>query len=380
MLEKLIFLHPSDELYGADRILLELLAALPEGVAAEVWLPSDLEHPDVALCERLVRDGWVVRHMDMPIMRRAYQTPAGLVSLAPRAFRLWRDLRRADPAFVYCTTSAAFLGAPIARIAGVPRVYGHVQEIWSNADRLILGGLAGCCHGLLVISEAVRSALPPALRERATTLVNATPEPPSVTWLGARTGPLTFLVASRWNRWKGHGTLLHAWSLAGAPGNLVVLGGPPLSGDRVDVGNLVQELDLSSSVTVVGEVADSSSHLAEADVVVMPSDEPEPFGLVAIEAFARARPVIASAGGGLLEIVTPGENGWLFPPTDAHALAELLSSLTRPEVAAAGIRARATFEDRYTVERLASQWRAAVFGAVSPMPDGARRAARSGRG
>ncbi|TWP33493.1 glycosyltransferase family 4 protein [Leekyejoonella antrihumi] len=360
--QRMIFLHSSDELYGADRILLELLVALPPGTDAEVWLPTDLKHPARPLCERLHADGRTVRHVDLPIMRRAYQTPSGLVGLTRRAESLRRELRRADPHSVYCTTSAAFLCAPVARLAGVPRVFGHVQEIWSRADRAVLGALATACHELLVISQAVRVSLPARLQSRTTALLNATEAPREVVPLTDHSGSLTFVIASRWNGWKGYPTLLRAWDLADSPGRLIILGGPPPSGDRVDVPRLVAELDRPDSVTLVGEVDDSSSYLTDADVVLVPSDRPEPFGLVAIEAFARARPVIASAAGGLLEIVTHAENGWLFPVGDADALARVLLTLSRPQVTTAGIAARRTFEDRFTIGRLRDEWRQAVFG------------------
>jgi glycosyltransferase involved in cell wall biosynthesis len=145
------------------------------------------------------------------------------------------------------------------------------------------------------------------------------------------------------------------------PGTWSVLGGPPLSGESVDVTALVAGLDDPGSVSVVGEVADSSTAYEEADVVIVPSDKPEPFGLIAIEAFARGRPVIASAAGGLLEIVTPGGDGWFFPPKDAAALAELLSSLTRDDVRTAAVAARRTFDERFTAKRFAEGWREAVF-------------------
>jgi glycosyltransferase involved in cell wall biosynthesis len=262
---------------------------------------------------------------------------------------------------VYCTTSAAFLCAPLARLAGVRRVIGHVQEIWSSGDGKILSGPARACDTLLCISDAVAASLPAGLRRRTVVVPNGTLEPARVTSLDGRSGPLSFLVASRWNGWKGHRTLLEAWDTAGAPGHLVVLGGPPRSGESVDVTALVAALHQPASVSVVGEVADSSTAYEEADVVVVPSDQPEPFGLIAIEAFARGRPVIASAAGGLLEIVTAGEDGWFFPPKDASALAELLSSLTRDDVRTAAVAARRTFDARFTAERFAEGWRKAVF-------------------
>lgn len=357
----LIFLHPSDELYGADRMLLEMLAALPPDLPVRVWLPDDLTHPAMPLCTELTRRGIEVEHRSLPILRRAYRTPRALAKLAHRAVRLHRDLRDAAPQAVYCTTSAGLLGAPVARAAGVRLVLGHVQEIWSPFDRRVLSGPARACHHLLAISDAVTRPLPAAIRRRTTVIANATPEPaiaPS-TEAGSGDGPLRFVVASRWNGWKGHGTLLAAWDRLDR-GELTVLGGPPASGDVADVPRLVAGLRRPESVTIMGEVADPSPFIAHADVVLVPSDRPEPFGLVAIEAFARSRPVIASAAGGLLDIVTPGVDGWLFPPGDVAALAHLLATVSRQDVRVRGEEARRTYEKRFGVERFATEWRTTI--------------------
>jgi glycosyltransferase involved in cell wall biosynthesis len=360
----LIFVHPSDELYGADRMLLELLAALPDEIDAQVWLPTDLTHVEAPLCEELTRRGVAVRHLDLPILRRAYQNPRGLLKLAAKGRLLAKELRAARPEIVYCTTSAAFLTAPIARMSGVRHVIGHVQEIWTRTDRMALTGAAAACHSLLAISRSAGAPLPGFLQKRITVVPNATPEPDRVVPLDDRTGPLQFVMASRWNGWKGHRTLLAAWDQLADPGHLVVLGGPPASGETVDVPALVAELSHPESVTVAGEVPDPAPYLERADVVLMPSDQPEPFGLVAIEAFARARPVVASAGGGLLDIVTEGDDGWLFPPGDATALAGLLAGLNRDAVTAAATRARRTYEQNYTTDEYADRWLAALTAAT----------------
>ena len=249
-------------------------------------------------------------------------------------------------------------------------IIGHVQEFWSSSDRLVLAPLARRAHLLIAISESVAAALPPAVRARARVVPNATPDPGPVTPLSGRSGPLRFVIASRWNGWKGHGTLLAAWDRAGCPGHLTVLGGPPRVGQAVDVVALRRDLADPESVRIVGEVNDVGRYLTDADVVLMPSDDPEPFGLVAVEAFARARPVIASAAGGLAEIVTPGHDGWLFPSRDDAALAAVLRGLDRGAVELAGKNARETYESRFTVERYAREWSAALTapGGIAP-PD-----------
>lgn len=360
-LRRLIFLHSSDELYGADRMLLEMVTAARDVADVQVWLPNDLAHPAAPLCTKLIADDVLVRHLDLPILRRAYQNPRGLLRLLRGAVALVRELRAARADVLYCTTSAVLLAAPLGRLAGTSTVVGSIQEIWSGSDRYLLGVPARACTRLLSISGAVTRSLPAALRRRSTVVPNGTPEPTATAPLPAGDRTLNFVVASRWNGWKGHRTLLAAWELAGAPGRLVVLGGRPPSGDWVDVPALVAGLSDPDSVSIVGEVADPSPLFAAADVVVMPSDKEEPFGLVAIEAFARGRPVIASAGGGLLDIVTDGHDGWLFPPGDAQQLADLLGSLTADAVAAAGAHARATYEERFTTGRFARNWRAAAL-------------------
>lgn len=65
----------------------------------------------------------------------------------------------------------------------------------------------------------------------------------------------------------------------------------------------------------------------EADVCVAPSVWDEPFGIVAVEAMASGRPVVAVRGGGLQEIVIDGETGFLVQRGDSGALAERLARL-----------------------------------------------------
>jgi glycosyltransferase involved in cell wall biosynthesis len=66
---------------------------------------------------------------------------------------------------------------------------------------------------------------------------------------------------------------------------------------------------------------------AQADICVVPSLWEEPFGMVALEAMAVGRPVIASRVGGLASIVLDGETGFLVPPGDETTLADRIRTL-----------------------------------------------------
>jgi glycosyltransferase involved in cell wall biosynthesis len=105
--------------------------------------------------------------------------------------------------------------------------------------------------------------------------------------------------------------------------------------------------------------------LERAEVVVVPSFG-EGFGMVALEAMERGRPVIASAVGGLPEIVDDGRTGVLVPPRDVEALAAAIRGLAGdPERAAAfgaagRARALSDFSQERCTDRTAELYRAAL--------------------
>jgi len=90
-------------------------------------------------------------------------------------------------------------------------------------------------------------------------------------------------------------------------------------------------LGLSRQVRFVGARRDLPAVMAALDILAHPSLE-EAFGRVLIEAMAAGRPVVASAVGGMPEIVEDGVTGYLVPPSDPEALASRIFSLANPNV------------------------------------------------
>lgn len=92
--------------------------------------------------------------------------------------------------------------------------------------------------------------------------------------------------------------------------------------------------------------------LREADIFVQPSIGEEAFGITVIEAMASGLAVVASRNGGMLEIITDGENGVLAPVGDVDAWHRVLADLLndRPRLAAIGARARRHAEMHFTWE------------------------------
>jgi glycosyltransferase involved in cell wall biosynthesis len=147
----------------------------------------------------------------------------------------------------------------------------------------------------------------------------ATPPPPS-------DGAAVAFVG-RISSGKGLDTLLRSLALVqGEWERLLVSGdGWALSEAR----NLSTRLGLHTKVSFLGwcgreEIRDI---LREAQVVVVPSRWPEPFGLVGIEAMAQARPVIASRVGGIQEWLDDGETGLVVEAGDERSLARAIDTL-----------------------------------------------------
>ncbi len=158
-----IVIHPSDEMYGADRVLLEVLRTVPRDLDLEVWLPTDIDYPERELSRALEERRVVVRHLPLPIMRRAYLRPTRLVGLAMRALSTGARLIAARPSLVYVNTAAAALTAPPARLSGA-RVVLHLHEHIDSRSRSVLPFLR-YAHHIIAVSSAVAKALPSHLRD-----------------------------------------------------------------------------------------------------------------------------------------------------------------------------------------------------------------------
>lgn len=127
------------------------------------------------------------------------------------------------------------------------------------------------------------------------------------------------------------------------PSVLVLIGDGP---DRAEVERLIDALKLRDSVRLLGEKSEFVPLLQSADVFLLPS-ESESFGLAGLEALGCGVPVIGTRVGGIPEVVSDNQTGFLHPVGDINRMAEnVIRALTDP-----GLHARLSAAARASVEK-----------------------------
>jgi glycosyltransferase involved in cell wall biosynthesis len=261
------------------------------GIDVEVVGPEQFRHFGIAYGHGVVgnlrRRPWL-----------ALFVPALLAGFVRSARRTEADLLHAH--WIPAGWVAARTGKPY-----IVQVWGTDIELFRRAPQIARRVLRGA---RVVI--AASSALADAARRLGAADVRVIPSGVDVpAEVGEEADPPEVLYAGRLSEEKGVLELVEA---AGGL-NLVVAGDGPLRGRVPHARGFVPHDELQRLY-------------ARAAVVACPSRR-EGFGVTCLEAMAHARPVVASAVGGLRDLVVDGETGLLVPPRDTRALREALDRL-----------------------------------------------------
>jgi glycosyltransferase involved in cell wall biosynthesis len=260
---------------------------------------------------------------------------AARMSRPHTVLRARRELRRvlaaSKPDAVICHSSwIAGLAAPVARDAGVPvatwihdRLSGRTwAERWASLtppDLLIVNShytdqTVGAVYPR-VPHEVVYAPVPAAS-------VQGTPRDEIRASLDVDPSMTVVLIVSRFERWKGHRELIAALAGIEEPWRLWIAGRPQRTDEAEyerELHSLVVRSGIAERTRFLGERRDVPALMRAADVHCQPNSVAEPFGLTYVEALYAGAPVLTTAAGGALEIVTP-DCGLLVPAGDVGAL------------------------------------------------------------
>jgi glycosyltransferase involved in cell wall biosynthesis len=167
-------------------------------------------------------------------------------------------------------------------------------------------------------------------------------------------------LIGRISPWKGQGVFLEAAARVAKrfPNARFMIIGAALFTEHdyeQEVRRLPAKLGIENLVEFTGFRDDVERMIDELDLVVHASTTGEPFGQVIIEGMAAGKPIVATNGGGVPEIVEDGTTGILVPMGDAPAMAEAICRMLADPAKARemGRRGRQRVESHFTLERTA---------------------------
>lgn len=275
----------------------------------------------------------------------------GLARAVWQAVRDWQpDLVHAHSTFAGAVVRGLSLLRPMPPVVYCPHGWVFDVELPAAArglTKLAERWMSHRCARIVAISEhELQQGLEAGIRARRMALVRNGVSPlltdEVAPWPDDR---LRLLFVGRLDRQKGADILLQA--VAPLQAQVCVR----IVGERVHAGTGAR-LPQMAHVGYTGWLSQQqvAAQINACDAVVMPSRW-EGFGLVAVEAMRAGKPVLASAVGGLREIVVDGLTGHLFPPDDAPALGSLLAGLDRPRLQRMGADGLDRFLAHYTSGR-----------------------------
>ncbi len=374
---RIAFVDHAVDIGGAEKSLTELAARLDQAdftpvllhsqnakwVTDEVWADASrlVVFRPTHLLEKKRQDlgsGMVRNVVDM------------LASCGP-VFSVWRALVKVGADLVHTNSLKCHLvGGLAAKLSRRPLVW-HMRDILAEDEGLGLLRRAAVTlrPHIIAISSAVAeqfSNLPVQVTHipNGVPLELFTPGEPDLQLraeLGLDAADELLCMVGRLTPWKGHKTLLEAFSMVARNrphAKLMIVGEVAFweNSYEGELKDLAVDLRVADRVIWTGYREDVSELLRLCDIFVLPSVN-EPFGRVLIEAMATGKPVIGTNSGGVPEIIVDGETGLLVPSNSPTVLAEAIEEMLSDPLAArqmgqAGLR-RA--RERFDAERVAQQ-------------------------
>jgi glycosyltransferase involved in cell wall biosynthesis len=350
-----LYLDASRGLYGASRMLLTLLRGLDRGkFNPQVILANDIANEEALFPPELQKLQIPYREKSLCVLRRTkYLNPRGLVWLTgtltdsvPWLVNLIRDR---NIGLIHTNTSTILSGALAAALTRTPHVW-SVHEVLRWEGMLLSPLLHSLSTRVTAISEAVAASLWqrfPWIKTKIVVIPNGidpgriTDLPPGAAKnlrqeLGISPDAPVVSMVGRIGSWKGEYLFLEmAREVAGQfPQVKFLIVGGVFDGKYQHLEDLKREVSragLDQQVIVTGYRTDIPAIISATDVLVLPSVQPEPFGLVLLEAMAAGKPVIATDLGGPREIVQNGVTGFLVDYNQATEMAGRVRQLLANE-------------------------------------------------
>jgi glycosyltransferase involved in cell wall biosynthesis len=345
-MKNILFIHQSADLYGSDKTLLYLVTAIKNTFHPIIVIPS--EGP---LSEELQKQN--IEFYVMPVIKvsRELFKSIAIIQLPFQIYKTVRLLktklgsRKID--IVHSNTLAVFLGAFFSKKYKIKHVW-HVHEIIQQPKIVskLYPFLVNWFSDYAIFNSKASAeylyANRPKLKKKSRIIYNGLdrdiPISASVDQITLRKnifkeihpGTIVIGLIGRINKHKGHALALKVFEeliKSGAKNIKLLFIGSAIKSQTYLIDELnaaIKSKKLEDLVTIIDFQKDIWNFYDCIDILIVPTTDPEPFGLVALEGMLSKKPVIAANHGGLKEIVENNKTGILFEPNNKVKLQEAL--------------------------------------------------------
>ncbi|EGJ41517.1 N-acetylgalactosamine transferase [Streptococcus sanguinis SK49] len=344
-MKRILYLHAGAEMYGADKVLLELIKELDKDeFDPHVILPND-----GPLVESLRQVGAQVSVLDYPILRRKYFNPKGIADYI-RSYHFYAKqiasyAKEHNIDLVHNNTAAVLEGIYLKRKLKLPLIW-HVHEIIvkpkaiSDFINMLMGRYA---DKIVTVSQAVANHIKqsPFIKDSQVEVIyngvdNAVYYPMDASSIREKfdiaQDALVIGMIGRVNAIKGQNDFIEAVEplLEKNEQAVAFLAGGVFPGEEWRLEELDKRIASSSVVSQIHRIDyyDKTSELYNMfDIFVLPSIKPDSLPTVVLEAMACSKPVVGYNNGGIAEMVVDDKSGCLVKPNRPQELSNAISLL-----------------------------------------------------
>ena len=323
MSKRILIFHSSNDLYGASKILLQVINQLKKnGYETHIFLPYK------GPLDKLFYDKKIkTTYLNFGVLRRKYFSPIGLLNRVFKIFfsviKIARYVKQNNIDLIYTNTSIILASGISAFLCKVPN-YVHIHEIPNNNfySRIIGFYISRFSSKIIVVSKSVKSHWSKYISKPLTLIYNGIPKTKIQRIEKSPSKNIKFLTIARLLPYKGHKFIIEiANNLKRKNIDLeFIFLGDSFKGYESyekELKLMTKDLGIEKNISFKGFDPNISKYLNQSDFLLHGAIDPDPLPTVIFEAIQHELPVISTCIGGPIEILDNGNGGLLIPVDDA---------------------------------------------------------------
>lgn len=332
MSKRILIFHSSNDLYGASKILLQVINQLKKnGSEIHVFLPY--KGPlDKLFFDKKIK----TKHLNFGVLRRKYFSPTGLLNRVFKifisTFKIIRYVKKNNIDIIYTNTSIVLASGISAFLCKVPN-YVHIHEIPNNNfySRIIGFFISRFSSKIIVVSKSVKSHWSKYISKPLTLIYNGIPKTNIQRIVKSPTKKIKFLTIARLLPYKGHKYIIEIASnlkKKNINSEFIFLGDTFKSYEsyECELKLMSKDLGMEKNISFKGFDSNISKYVNQSDFLLHGAIDPDPLPTVIFEAIQHELPVISTCIGGPVEILDNGNGGLLIPVDDAFMASDEIAN------------------------------------------------------